>query len=577
VVRTDHAARLWLNNPDDPLIDAWVKSGDQTEYVARAYLIGGRAYPVRLEFSKAKQGVDDSDKNKDKELPPSKPASIALLWRRPHGALQVIPARHLAASSVAESYACSTPFPPDDRSYGWERGTAVSKEWDAATTAAAIEAADYVAPRLNRLAGTKDDDDKREEKLRRFCRTLVERAFRTPLTDELAKTYVDAQFDAVDDLDAAVRRVVLIMLKSPRFLFREVGEVPRDDAAAARLALGLWSSLPDQSLRDAARDNHLQTPEQLREQAWRMVGDQRAQVKLQEFLLAWLGLDVPTDLRKNPEKYPECDDAFFADLKTSLEMFLDEVLDAPAADYRKLLLTDEVYLNERLAKVYGVDLPAELPSAAGGFAKVRLDDGQRAGILTHPYMMARFSHSSDTSPIHRGVFLARGMLGQTLKPPPEALAPLPAELHPDLTTRQRVALQTEPAACMTCHRIINPLGFTLERFDAIGRYRDRDGNKPVDDVGAFQTSAGAMVPLHGARELAQYVAASDEGQAAFVEQLFHHLVQQPVEAYGPDVLENLRRSFAENDCNIRHLAVEIMVATTGVGRETEGDAASSKD
>jgi hypothetical protein len=574
MVRTDHAARLWLNNAEVPLIDAWVKSGDQTEYSARAYLIGGRAYPLRLEFSKAKQGVDDSDKNKDKEPPPSKPAAIALLWRRPHGALQVIPARNLAASSVAESFACATPFPPDDRSYGWVRGTAVSKEWDAATTAAAIEAADYIAPRLNRLAGTNDDDDKREEKLRRFCRTLVERAFRAPLTDGVADKYVDAQFEAVDDLDAAVRRVLLMTLKSPRFLFREVGGGPDACAAAARLSFGLWNSLPDEPLRDAARDGRLQSPEQLREQAWRMVGDQRTRAKLHEFLLAWLGIDVPTDLRKNPEVYPDCDDVFFADLKTSLEMFLDEVLDSPEPDYRKLLLTDEVYLNDRLAKVYGVERPEEPSPAASGFAKVRLDDGQRAGILTHPYMMARFSHTSDTSPIHRGVFLARGMLGQTLKPPPEALAPTPAELHPDLTTRERVALQTEPAACMTCHRIINPLGFTLERFDAIGRYRDRDGNKPVDDVGAFQTSAGDTVPLHGARELAAYVAASDEGQAAFVEQLFHHLVQQPVEAYGPDILENLRRSFAEHDCNIRQLAVEIMVATAGVGRETNGRMAS---
>jgi hypothetical protein len=296
VVRTDHAARLWLNNPEVPLIDAWVKSGDQAEYVARAYLIGGRAYSVRLEFSKAKQGVDDSDKNKDKEPPPSKPASIALLWRRPHGALQVIPARNLAASSVGESFVCSTPFPPDDRSYGWERGTAVSKEWDAATTAAAIEAADYIAPRLNRLAGTKDDEDKREEKLRQFCRTLVERAFRAPLTDELAVKYVDAQFEAVDDLDAAVRRVVLLTLKSPRFLFREVGGVPDAYATAARLSFGLWNSSRSTAA-DAARDGLLQRPAFASRP-----NDRRPAPAPAPRVLAWLGIDVARS-RKNPEKY----------------------------------------------------------------------------------------------------------------------------------------------------------------------------------------------------------------------------------------------------------------------------------
>jgi hypothetical protein len=148
------------------------------------------------------------------------------------------------------------------------------------------------------------------------------------------------------------------------------------------------------------------------------------------------------------------------------------------------------------------------------------------------------------------------------------MTPIPPDLHPDLTTRERVTLQTRDAACMTCHGIINPLGFALERFDAIGSLRDRDNGKPVDATAEYRSADGTTATIDGARELAEYLAASDECHAAFAEQLFHHLVQQPVQAYGPTTLDDLRQSFANHDFNIRDLAVEIMVATVQQGRET---------
>ena len=141
--------------------------------------------------------------------------------------------------------------------------------------------------------------------------------------------------------------------------------------------------------------------------------------------------------------------------------------------------------------------------------------------------MARFAHSSESSPIHRGVFLARGVLGQAMRPPPEAVAPLPPDLNPDLTTRERVDLQTRSAACMTCHAVINPLGYTLENFDAVGRFRNVDRGKPVDSSGVYRTHSGETVNINGPRELAEMLARSDDAQGAFTEQLFHHLVRQP--------------------------------------------------
>src|SRR5205085_7324134 len=108
------------------------------------------------------------------------------------------------------------------------------------------------------------------------------------------------------------------------------------------------------------------------------------------------------------------------------------------------------------------------------------------------------------------------------------------------TTRERVVLQTRPAACTTCHNIINPLGFTLEHFDAVGRYRDTEKGKPIDASGNYQTRDGKTVRVEGARALAAFLAGSPEAHAAFVEQLFHHLGQQPVRAYGEATLDELR-------------------------------------
>lgn len=573
IIRTDHAFRLWINGSSQPLIDGWVKSGNETEHRASHFLVGGRPYAIRLEFTKAKQGVDDSKKQTEK--PPSLPASVALCWRRPQGAPEVIPARMLSTRSSAPEFVSTSPFPPDDRSYGWERGTAVSHEWDEATTSAAIEAVEFLDERLDELTHSRKGADDRASKLRDFSERFAERAFRQPLTDELRQKYVEDQFAATDDVETAVRRVVLLVLKSPRFLFRELGEVPIHPEAptdevvaqsfdvAARLAFGLWNSLPDEELLRAARAGRLTKRRDVRAQAERMLADVRAKAKLQQFLLTWLHLDAGADLTKDPQAFPAFDAATIADARTSLELFLDEVLASPDADYRQLILDDAVYLNDRLAKLYG-----KATDEGATFHKARLDGGRRAGVLTHPYVMARFAYSSESSPIHRGVFLARGVLGRTLRPPPNAFVPLAPDLHPDLTTRERVTLQTKNAECMACHGIINPLGFALEQFNAVGQFREQDRGKPVDATAAYQSPAGETVRLHGARQLAQYLANSDESHAAFVEQLFHHLVQQPIAAYGPGTLDRLVQRFDEEDDNIRQLAVEIMVATSLVGRDT---------
>jgi cytochrome c553 len=550
IVRTEHAVRLWINDAKRPLIDAWVKSGNDREHRGSIFLVGGRAYPLRLEFSKAKQGVDDS-KDKKKKKPEVK-ASIALEWKLPHRTPEVIPQRCLSPLSVPVSFVLDTAFPADDRSVGYERGTAISRAWEQATTDAAIEIADYLIRHLVELSGVRDDAANRPVKLRAFCARFAERAFRRPLTDEQKRLYVDRPFASTRDVDSAVKRSVLLVLKSPRFLYGEIGGVHDSYDRASRLAFALWDSLPDTELLQAAASGQLATREQLLRHAERMVSDPRTHAKLREFFLQWLKVDPAPELAKDPKQFPGFDAAASSNLRTSLELFLDDVLWSDASDFRQLFLADYLYLNGHLARLYGVDLPAD-----ASFQKLTPKSGERAGILTHPYLMAVFAYTATSSPIHRGVFLSRSVLGRSLLPPPEAFTPLPADLHPKLTTRERVDLQTRPHACQTCHGMINPLGYTLENFDAIGRFRDKEKDRPVDASGSYLTRRGEAVKFNGVRDLAGFLAGSDEVHEAFVEQLFHYLVKQPIRAYGVEQSATLRRFFVDNRCNVRKLMVEI--------------------
>ena len=562
VIRTDHSAKLALNTAwyEPPLIDAYVKSGNDTEYRANILLLGGRSYPLRLEFSKANQGVDKKDE-------PLKHASMQLLWKPPHGVLEPVPERCLIPHDSPEVFVVKTPFPPDDKSIGYERGTSVSQEWFAAANSASVEMADYALDHIEHLAHTKRDSTDRADKLKQFATTFATRAFRQPLSDHVRALVVDRPFADAPDLDAALKRSMLLVLGSPRFLFHTeatagneaaASQKPDGFATAARLSFGLWDSIPDQPLWDAAAKNELVTAEQVRRQAERMVNDRRTRSKFHDFLFAWLRVEHGPEIVKDQTRYSEFSPEIAADMRTSLELFVDDVAwGSGGSDFRRLFTDDEVYLNGRLGPLYGAKLPADAV-----FRRVRLDDGRRAGVLSHPYMASVLSYAAATSPIHRGVFLARSVMGNVLKPPQEAVTPLAPDLHPNLSTRERVALQTSSVACQTCHTMINPLGFALEEFDPIGRYRTAeirgDVQKPIDASGSYLPREGPQATFHGARELAATIATSRDAQEAFVQQLFHALVKQPMRAWGPDTLETLRKQFAANNCDIRRLLVDIM-------------------
>ena len=569
IVRTEHGANLFLNDMKKPFINAWIKSGDVNEHRATKRLLGGRTYRLEFHFTKAGTGVPKPDKEKA----PIAPASIALEWKLPGRAAETIPQRYLWPIHCPEIFVVETSFPPDDRSTGFERGTLINKEWDQATTDAAIETAEYIRSRLKELSGVDGSAAEQAPKLRDFCRQFAERAFRHPLTPEQQQVYVDRQFESTPDLETAVERVVLLVLKSPRFLYHDVGGTGNDAwQIASRMSFVLWDSLPDQELLTAAAAGQLATREQIASQARRMIADPRCDVKLHEFFIQWMKLDRARDLAKDAGLFPDFNPAVASDLRTSLELFLEDVLQSDKADFRQLILADTLYLNGRLGRIYGASLADDAP-----FQKVIVDAGARAGVLSHPYLMATFADATASSPIRRGVFLARSLLGRTLRPPPDSFAPLPVSLHPDLTTRERFALQTNSQTCQACHGLINPLGFALERFDALGRLRNTDNAKPIDAKGTYLSRTGRQAAFDGARELATFLAGSDETHTAFIEKLFYYAVQQPVRAFGPQALPDLREAFVRNEFNIRKLMEEIAVVATRRAHGPSGSASLPRD
>ncbi len=558
-LQTPNGARLYLNQElregdanrrddsdarrQEPFIDLWVSSGGQLRAgTGSLNLLGGRRYPLRLDYFKYKETN----------------ASIRLEWRPPHGVWSAIPSELLSPQTAVPVLVIGTPFPPDDASHGYERGTAVSKAWHEASMKAALETAGAVLARLPALSGVHRDAADRGERLREFAATFTARAFRRPLSADEKVRYVDRAFTAAPDAEQAVKRVVLLALQSPQFLYPDLAGSTDAYSVAARLALGMWDSVPDAALLEAAGRGELETPDEIRSQARRMADDPRTWTKLREFLHEWLAFDEAGEIAKDPEAYPGFDAAVVADLRTSLDRFLDHVVRSDTSDYRELFQADYLFVNARLASFYG------WPATHGdGFVRVSLDPVERAGVLTHPFLLATFSYYKSTSPIHRGVFLTRHLLGRFLKPPPMAIQFMDDRFDPSMTMREKVTELTKADSCMTCHAIINPLGFSLEHFDAVGRRRSQDNGKPVDAESDYLTTAGEVMRLGGPQDLARHIVSSEEARLGFVRQMFHHAVKQPPMAYGPDTLRQLADNFARSNYHIRDLFLAVNTVAAG--------------
>ena len=335
LVKTENGVRLWINEAEEPLIDAWVAPGPEVREEKKSlFLLGGRTYRVALAVFKFKD----------------KSASIDVFWKRPHGVLEHIPAALLMPQEIPTSMIVKTVLPADDRSDGYERGTTVSKEWEQATTTAALEVLAHVEATLDNLTGSKSTAPDRIEKLKSFAQRFLETAFRRPLSDAQKEALIEKVFQSAPTPVLAVKRVVLLALKSPRFLYPELskeGEVD-DFVVASRLALVLWDSIPDAALFKAAVEQRLHTREQIQKEMWRMLSDARTKAKLNGFFQQWLDMERAEHASKDAKLFPEFDEALQADLRVSLQLFLDEVVWGEKSDYRELLQAEHLWLNSRL-------------------------------------------------------------------------------------------------------------------------------------------------------------------------------------------------------------------------------------
>jgi mono/diheme cytochrome c family protein len=321
---------------------------------------------------------------------------------------------------------------------------------------------------------------------------VARRAYRRPATSAEMKTLLEffsrgrrtgGSFEA--GIQLALERVLI----DPAFLlrvYRTEGTSAQqtyrlsDFEVASRLSFFLWSSIPDERLLDLAARKQLTTPATLEQEVRRMLADPRAANALVDgFAAQWLNLRRLADVVVDPDRYPTYDDSLLQAFEQETELFVASTLreDRSVTD---LLDADYTFVNERLARHYGV------PGVYGSrFRKVLLPNHeQRGGLLAHGSLLATTSYPDRTSPVLRGKFLLNNILGLPTPPPPPGVDTNLAEIKPDApppTIRERLAQHRTSPSCASCHSVIDPLGFALEQFDAIGAWRATDeSGKPVD-------------------------------------------------------------------------------------------------
>ncbi len=545
IVRSKNGFRLFVNDYTKPVIDQWVTSTGN-EYRTKVYLLGGRVYPFKVDFFRFRDPT----------------SGISVSWKPPHQTEHVIPQSVLYPEWTGHIGIVHAAFPPDDSSSGYNRGTSVSAQWDEAVTAAATEVSDWCIRhlRINRIKKGKITE-KQNAQMKSFCIRFVETAFGRKLNKAERQFYVEQFFDPKYQPIERIKLVVILTLKSPHFLYPELPTEKTTEnqrtIVAKRLALYFWDSIPDQQLIDASRAGHLENADASRPHFERLLNDYRTRQKIDSFFEYWLNLGEVEETTKDEKTYPDFKVETAIDLRQSINHFVDDIFWSDDSDYRKLFSADYMYANASLAKFYSLDsTPFNDSKNADRFVKTKADKN-KFGLVTHPYLLTGLAYHKNSSPIHRGVFIARSLLGRKLKQPPDDVEPLTEEFNPKMTTRERVEHQTKATACMSCHGVINSLGFSLENFDAVGRFRKTEKQKEINAVSNYETIDGNQIRFDGPEGLAKFIANNPHAQKSFLRHLFQHLAKQPVEAYGHNALDQIHAKFVASRFNMKTAVIEI--------------------
>ena len=346
----------------------------------------------------------------------------------------------------------------------------------------------------------------------RILSRLARLAYRRPPTagdvETLLEFYRAGRAKAGGSFDTGIQLALERQLVDPDFLLRVLEDPPGagpgqvyalgDLEIASRLSFFLWSSIPDEELLDIAERGALTDPAMLRRQARRMLADPRSEALVSNFAAQWLHLRNLDDVKAEPSVYPEFDQDLVEAFRRETALFIASTIDEDRS-VLDLLGADYTYVNERLARHYGI------PGVYGSrFRRVRLPDPeQRGGLLGHGSLLSLTSYPHRTSPVLRGRWLLEAIFGTPPPGPPPDVPALPERGEDDApaSMRERLELHRRNPACASCHRTIDPPGFMLEHYDAIGRWRSvTEAGLPVDAAGTMPNGVTA-VGLPGLRGL----------------------------------------------------------------------------
>ncbi len=375
-----------------------------------------------------------------------------------------------------------------------------------------------------------------------FVRAFGEKAFRRPLNEVEARRYNELfaeQANRSSKFLEGARVVVEAMLQSPKFLFHvtsgDAGTL-KDYAIANRLSYFLWDTMPDRALLDAAAKGELRTPEGLERVSRGMLQDRRARQAADEFFSQWLRFDRMLTAAKDDGRYPSFTPELAAMMVQETKMLLGHLV-WNDRNFMEAFTADYSFLNADLARVYG------LPEPAGEFEIVKFPEAlPRAGILGQATFLASTTGPVETSPTARGMFVREHLLCQVVpNPPPGVNTNLPEPTTADAVRakRERMVEHVENQSCSGCHRLMDPIGFGLEKYDAIGAWRDQElieisggEGRPSKPVKVDITAAGEIAGLANSsfgdsRTLGRVLASSPICQDCVVKQMFRYAFGRP--------------------------------------------------
>jgi len=399
---------------------------------------------------------------------------------------------------------------------------------------------------------------------------LARRAYRHPVTpDERERllTLYGAERAKGRSFESGVQTALAYILVSPQFLFRVEQDPPAaapgttyridDLELASRLSFFLWSSLPDDELIDSAAAGKLSDPKELERQVARMLADERATTLATTFASQWLYL---RNLRASaPDMYvfPDFDDNLRQSAIRETELLFETIVrdDRPLTE---LLSANYTYMNERLAKHYGI------PNLYGGqFRRVELTDERRYGLLGQASVLTLSSYPNRTSPVSRGNYVLTNILGTPAPSPPPNVPTLPENTAEKLSMRARMERHRADPVCASCHQLMDPIGLVLERFDGIGRWRDEDNGEAVTDYGSPIHVMRDFGPINGPVDLRNAILSRPERfvRTATEKLMTYALGRQLTAADMPTARAIVRRA-ADNDYRFSSLVLGIVTSDT---------------